>query len=89
MQINHKTKSEYAGANADSLAHAQRANGYTSNEWLTFLQANELGLKVKKGSKSIRCIKVIECVDTKKNNERKAIRMFSVFNVEQCEKIAQ
>lgn len=85
MQINHKTKQKYEGSNADSLNHIQSSQGFTSNEWLTFLQAKELGFKIKKGSKGNKIVRVLEVQD-EKGKEKKRIKSFTVFNLDQCEK---
>ena len=57
LQINHTTKLAYQGKNQAELLNAKIKNSYKSDEWLTFLQAKEKGLKIKKGSKSIPVFK--------------------------------
>lgn len=82
MQINHVTKIEYAGGNNDTLNHTQRTAGYKTNQWLTFLQARDLGLTIKKGSKGIRLMRVCE---DKKNKSKKFVKSFTVFNIDQTQ----
>ena len=41
----------YKGANLVNLMSAQQANGYQETRWLTFLAAQKLGARVKKGEK--------------------------------------
>lgn len=80
MQKNYFTGQEYKGNNAGTLAAA----GYTSTEWLTYLQVKECGGTVIKGSKGIKLIKVVEEELTKKVL---TVRGFVVFNSEQCENL--
>lgn len=86
MQTNFKTKVAYSGANASALSHVQKAKNYQHTQWLTFLQAKELGKQVKKGEKGVKLLRVIE-VENKKNKKikEKIVRGFVVFNVEQVE----
>lgn len=84
-QVNHKTKAEYAGANADTLAHEQMSKGYKLNEWLTFIQAKELGLRIKKGEKGTQIVRVIE-EENIKGQIGKFVRVYTVFNIEQTKK---
>lgn len=46
-----KTLKPYTGFNRLYLASATKSNGYTSNLWLTFKQAKELGGTIRKGEK--------------------------------------
>lgn len=90
-QVNHKTQKPYAGENQTALQEIANKNGFDSNEWLTFLQAKESGLKVKTGSKGVRLVKLIDdvVVDKKTGIGRSkfGIRRFTVFNINQCEKV--
>ena len=79
---NAKTNVEYKGKNAAELALA----GFTSNLWATYLQWQELGYKVKKGSKSHKILKVVEYEKNDNEKSDRAIRTYSVFNKEQVEK---
>lgn len=83
MANNYLTGQEYKGANDATLTGAAFNAGYKSNEWLTYLQAQEMGGTVKKGSKGVRIIKVIE--DKEKHDI--GVRYYTVFNVEQCENL--
>ncbi len=86
MQINYKTKEEYKNGNAQELANVQAMKGYKQGEWLTFLQAKELGLSIIKGSKGVHLVRVF---DTDKSDSagkpKTAIKGFTVFNIEQTE----
>jgi len=53
MQINAISKCEYQGNNQSLLTHTKTENKYESNEWVTFLQANSIGRKIKKGAKGV------------------------------------
>jgi len=79
MATNYLTGQEYKGQNALHLAMA----GFNSTEWLTYLQAKEMGGSVKKGSRGVKIIKVID----DKDNNKFGVRSYTVFNVEQCENL--
>jgi antirestriction protein ArdC len=53
MPVNYKTKRPYSGVNVPLLWSAAAERGLSSNEWLTFKQAQELGANVKKGAKGV------------------------------------
>jgi antirestriction protein ArdC len=88
MPINHISGKLYRGGNRWSLMLQQLINGYSSNAWLTFNQARELGLQVLKGSKGTLIthyttyIKV-DKEDEDKTEHRKSLRTFTVFNLDQ------
>lgn len=83
---NLKTKQAYKGRNFISLALVAQARGYKQNTWVTFLQARELGYKVRKGEKGVPILAV--CENKKDDGEtKKGVRGYYVFNVEQLEKI--
>ncbi len=89
MPINHKTKAAYRGINTLILWSATRANGYSSNAWLTYKQAAEMGGQIRKGEKGELCIffKMLEIVDTN-DDEQKEIPMaspFWLFNLDQID----
>ncbi len=91
MPINHKTRAAYRGINTLILWSAARANGYSSNAWLTYKQAAELGGQVRKGEKGELCVyfKMLEILD-KETEEEKEIPMaspFWVFNLDQIDGI--
>lgn len=91
-QINHVTGVAYQGSNQDTLSHAQIKLGFKSNEWLTFLQARDRGLRVKKGSKGVHLGRLVEGEkETKEGKVKKYISMrgFTVFNIEQTEKVEE
>ena len=79
---NAKTSIEYKGKNAAELALA----GFSSNLWATYLQWQELGYKVKKGSKSHKIWKVVQYERNDDDKPDRAIRTYSVFNKEQVER---
>ena len=53
---NAKTGQRYNGVNMLILWNEAQERGYSSNQWLTFKQAKELGAMVKKGSKGTLCV---------------------------------
>ena len=64
------------------------ALGFNSDEWLTFVQANTVGRKVRKGSKATHLTRVVEYGRTNKQGkvEKKVgIKGFAVFNLDQTE----
>lgn len=52
---NARTGARYNGINVLLLLSAAARSGYTSNKWLTFKQAADLGAKVRKGEKAVMC----------------------------------
>ena len=98
LPYNIKSEIEYNGMNLFNLMMVAEARGYEDNRWLTFLQASELGAKVRPGEKGMH----IMFLQTKENvkeideitGEEKIVTvklekpraMWSVvFNAEQCE----
>jgi antirestriction protein ArdC len=79
------TKKPYRGINPFLLM----SMGYESPHWLTFRQALQLGGSVKKGEKACPVVfwKPMEVTDRVSNQEVKIplLRLYSVFNVAQCE----
>ena len=92
-QHNYLTGHVYEGVdNLRVLLTAIKKNGYNSNEWITFLQAKGLGLKIKKGSRGVKIFRGFASVE-EKNKEGKIkaksvpLGWHTVFNIEQTEKI--
>ncbi len=90
-QYNKITGKVYEGRNQAELLTAKEKNGYQSNEWLTFLQARELGLKIKKGSKAVGIFKGFTKTETKdKDGKIKVgsapLGFAKVFNMDCTEK---
>ena len=52
VPMNGSSSRPYNGVNALLLMMTAQAEGYSDNRWFTFKQANEMGAKVRKGSKS-------------------------------------
>lgn len=52
LPMNGSSDRHYNGVNALLLMMTAQAEGYADNRWFTFKQANDLGAKVRKGSKS-------------------------------------
>lgn len=89
MPYNKKTKTLYQGKNIAILLSSKARQGFNSDEWITFLQAKELGYKVKKGSKSTKIFKVVKDEEATKKKDKSCVRFYSLFNIEQCEKITK
>jgi antirestriction protein ArdC len=85
IPINYTTKKPYRGINVFVLLCAQ----FGSNQWLTYKQAQDAGLQVRKGSKGMPI--VFWKFDTRKDavtGETDKIafaRQYTVFNIEQCD----
>lgn len=82
----------YKGNNQICLLKEKEDKKYESNEWVTFLQAKELNLKVKKGSKGIAIFKGFGSFDRKTKsgkivNESRPLGFARVFNIDQTEKV--
>lgn len=83
MPKNLLSKKPYRGVNLWML----HASGYTSEYWLTYKQAQELGGSVRKGEKSTLVV-YWKMLEVERDGEKKKIPMlkyYNVFNVEQCE----
>lgn len=87
MQINHITKETYTKNNLDILSDIQSSKSYKCNEWITYLQCKQVDRQVIKGEKGTKLVRVFF---TDKNdtagNEKKAIKTFTVFNIEQTKR---
>ena len=64
LQYNKTTGKPYEGRNQAELLAVKKLRGYQSNEWLTFLQAKQLKLKIIKGSKGVAVFKGFQTMDT-------------------------
>jgi len=89
MNYNFISKIEYHGHNQAILAMVREKMGYQEFAWITFVQARSAGLKVKKGSKSVKilCVAKQEKIVNGKAKISSLVRWASVFNLEQCEQI--
>lgn len=87
LQKNYITKIAYEGQNQAYLMNYKEEAGFESNEWLTFLQAKEKGLKIKKGSKGISLVRFINYAElnekTDKVEDKVGRKYFRVFNLDQ------
>ncbi len=94
-QYNEVSKKPYEGRNQGELLAVKQDKKYKSNAWLTFLQARELGLMVKKGSKGVSIFKGFASFEEAgKDKEGKSklkvvsrpVGFARVFNLDQTEK---
>ena len=93
MPHNANTGRQYNGVNVLLLWMAAASKGYSSQSWVTFKQAKELGGHVRKGEHGERVVfwrfldKIKKDAATgEEHNERiPLLRAYTVFNVEQCE----
>lgn len=77
----------YSGSNLVLLHSHQIEAGYDDNRWLTFPQIQRLGLRLRKGSSQVRCIKWIDPLNKDQKREEEPDRHkrlipkgFGVFN---------
>ncbi len=88
MPSNFTSHKDYRGVNVLALWASQQCSGFTSNQWLTYKQASEKSLQVRKGEHGSHVIfwKFLKREDS--NGKEKQIpmaRTYTVFNVEQCD----
>lgn len=88
-QVNLSTGVAYSGLNEVVLHQIKCAAGFESNKWLTFLQAKSLGLSVIKGSKGTKLVRIVDVFDSKKKENGKKPKSFTVFNENQVKKASQ
>jgi antirestriction protein ArdC len=100
-QYNYITNKDYQGRNQVDLMVAKEKNKFKSDAWLTFLQANDKNLKIKKGSKSVSVFlgyeKFSELKTVKEGGEEKQklstvsrpLGFARVFNLDQTEKLTK
>ena len=81
IPFNSSTGKMYSENNTVLLLEA----GFVSAEWATYRQWLELGYQVQKGQKSTRLIRV--CEKEPKGKKSKYVKSFSVFNIEQTQKV--
>ena len=91
-QYNKVSGKVYQGRNQVELLTEKKAKNYQSNEWITFLQARELGLKIKKGSKGVGIFKGFGSFTEKDENGKiksvsRPLGFARVFNLDVCEKV--
>jgi antirestriction protein ArdC len=84
MNINHITKQPYKGKNQTKLEEARAERGYNRTEWITFVQARQIGMTVKKGEHGV---KIFTMSSGDEENRGRPVGLKTVFNVEQTEAI--
>lgn len=102
LPVNASTGAAYRGINVLLLLIAAHKKGYGSNQWLTFKQAQSLGVNVRKGEKSTTAVffSTIELKDEKGNVTTKIdkngvetvvaapfAKSIHLFNVEQLDSV--
>ena len=87
MPLNAATGRPYSGVNIPILWHAASVNGYPSHEWMTFKQAIEKKVNVRKGSKGTMVVftKRIPRGDEDEQSTISILKTYHVFNVDQIE----
>lgn len=81
----------YRGINILILWATASAKGYSSERWMTFKQAQELGGHVRKGEKSSTVVKFGTVEREDENGEERQVpyaRAYRVFNADQIEGLA-
>jgi antirestriction protein ArdC len=88
---NFVSKKPYSGQNVDILEAAVEACEFSSNFFLTYRQAQENGFQVRKGESGFMITRVVlvEEADKKTGKKRmmKRPKHFTVFNLDQCDKV--
>jgi antirestriction protein ArdC len=95
IPCNHQTGIPYRGVNVLLLWAEAMMRGYSSDRWLTYKQAADMGGQVRKGEKSVQCIffKTLEreteneSDDAEKADFPRVIRAFWLFNLDQIDGI--
>jgi len=87
------TKQKYNGINVFLLWLHGANQGYASNQWLTYKQAQSIGANVIKGEKSVTCV-FFDMVKKKEPKEGEAeyypmAKKFFLFNIEQIENLPE
>jgi antirestriction protein ArdC len=94
LPANYASGKAYRGINVLNLWCIGAAKGYSSDLWLTYKQAEELGGQVRKGEKAAPVVfwKILDvaCKVNPDNDPKKIplMRTYSVFNLEQIDGIA-
>ena len=92
IPVNAVSKKSYNGLNILMLWSERQEKQYPIAEWLTYKQCQEAGGQVRKGERSTGIIYVNKTVrDAGTEDERLVpfMRQFNVFNVAQCDGLAQ
>jgi len=100
LPFNYQSGKAYQGVNTMMLLVEQLDKAYSTNAWLTFKQAAELGGRVRKGEKSSLIVRYIvseqngeaaneepEDDESQSTAKRCGLRAYSVFNLDQIEGI--
>ena len=78
----------YSGMNLLKLLMCQQTDGYTSSEWLTYLQVQKLGGNIRKGARGTKIL-FYKLVESPKDDDQddsviqRCVRLYTVFNREQ------
>ncbi|MBV1702875.1 MAG: DUF1738 domain-containing protein [Hyphomicrobiales bacterium] len=97
LPVNALSKRAYSGINILILWRSAATNGFTSNTWLTFRQALELGGNVRKGAHGTSVV-FANRFTPEEERQRAAqtgetpgvipfLKRFTLFNTEQCERL--
>ena len=99
MPMNAISRRAYSGINILILWKAAANNGFTSNTWLTFKQALELGGNVRKGAQGTNAVYAdrftpeVERQRATETGETPGVipflKRFTLFNTEQCERLPE
>jgi antirestriction protein ArdC len=88
QQINKMSKKEYQGRNQDVLQEVKENEGYKSNEWITFVQARMLGLKlVRAKGKGVKIWKIGKVKDKDGEEKTGDFGIAVVFNGDLVQKM--
>ena len=87
LPSNYSSGKPYRGANIISLWASQAVSGYESSQWVTYKQAAEKGLQVRKGQKGSHVIfwKFLKKMVDGEEQKIPMARAYTVFNLDQCD----
>lgn len=99
LPFNLLTSQQYRGINTMMLLVEQLEKGYSTNAWLTFKQASDMGGCIRKGERSTLIVRYIASEESESEDEaegrdncqttrrRGGLRGYNVFNLDQIEGI--
>ena len=91
-QYNYITGKDYYGRNQVELLNEKSKNDFNNDAWITFIQARNKGLKIKKGSHGVGIFKGFEKFEEKDAKGQlkvvsRPLGFAKVFNLDQTEKL--
>lgn len=85
MNINYITKEPYTNGNNEALEKSKQEKGFKNDYWMTYLQAKEQGLRIKRDSKGTLIQIPIFDKEDKEKTDPLYFKKVYLFNIEQTE----